>query len=322
MTLKEKLHQIYATVDAVAKAGHNKIQNYSYVKASDVTHAIREQLTALKVYAEINFDFVGGPFTIAREKAPTAPFAAVLVKCSILFHDLDSGETLTSSGLGTGCDNNDKAAYKAQTGALKYALKNAFLVPDDGDQPEADESVDEGSSSRRMPEYNDFRGTQAARKPAPHPTPAPAAKALSAPVPARGPAPVASSTETLPSSGVTPAAAPSKTETAQVAAREPGDDSEEELPTEEQMDAYRKRFKVFSDALSEKRVLQASKGLPINIKIRVFLLQVTGAADAKQLTKVQWDNFFQRVDAALALEEGLKGLAKLINKANGIETKK
>jgi hypothetical protein len=298
MTLKEKLHKIYETVDAVEKRGENTMQHYKYIKAADVTNAIRKQFTALKVYAEINFDFVGGPYTIARAKDKDAPFSAVNVKCSIMFHDLESDQVSTSSGLGTGADTGDKAAYKAMTGALKYALKNAFLVPDEAD-PEADESVDEA------PSFQDSRHS------APRPTAAPAAKAPSAPVTARGPAPVASSMETTRIVVEVP-----------VAPREPGDGSESDLPSEEDMNAYRKRFKILSDSLSEKRVLQASKGLPVNVKIKVFLLQVTGAPDAKQLTISQWNNFFQRVDAALALEEGLKGLAKLINKANGIETKK
>ena len=118
MTLPEKLHQIYSAIDQVEKRGRNQMQKYDYIKAADVTNAIRKQLIMLRVYAEINFEFVGPAYTIAREKAPNAPFSAVMVKCTIAFHDLDdvSKGPIFSSGLGTGADTGDKAAYKADDG--------------------------------------------------------------------------------------------------------------------------------------------------------------------------------------------------------------
>src|ERR1700676_1644517 len=115
MTLKEKLHKIYEAIEFIEKRGENTGQRYDYIKAADVTNAIRKQLIDLKVYAEINFDFVGFPYTIARAKDKDAPFSAVNVKCSVVFHDLESNETSTGSGLGSGADGGDKAAYKAQT---------------------------------------------------------------------------------------------------------------------------------------------------------------------------------------------------------------
>ena len=66
------------------------------------------------------------------------------VKATIVFHDLDFNEKLTASGLGDGADSGDKGIYKAQTGALKNALRNAFLLPDEAD-PEADEEVDKAT---------------------------------------------------------------------------------------------------------------------------------------------------------------------------------
>lgn len=40
-----------------------------------------------------------------------------------------SGATALIVAVGTGVDNEDKGAYKAQTGALKYALRQALLIP-------------------------------------------------------------------------------------------------------------------------------------------------------------------------------------------------
>jgi hypothetical protein len=57
--------------------------------------------------------------------------------------------------------------------------------------------------------------------------------------------------------------------------------------------------------------------------MRAFLLSVTQADDVKNITKGQWDTFFNRVEVTRnAPEVGLVGLAKKINEANGIEDKK
>jgi hypothetical protein len=273
MTLDEKLHKIYDTVDFIDKKGFNTSQKYKFMQSADVVRTIRKQFSELRVYAEINFDFVGEPFTIARAKEPTAPFSAVRARCSLVFRDLDSQEIRTGSGLGLGCDSNDKSAGKAQTNALKYALKNAFLVPDEAD-PEADESVDEKDT----------------REPGDEPI-----------------------HDSRPTRGATAAAASRAT-----ASTVEGDGA---LPTEAEMEAFRLSFGKLGEELATDGKLKASKSLPVNRKLLVFLLHITKADDAKSITRAQWENFFQRVDAKKADETGLIGLAALINQVNGVEPK-
>lgn len=275
MTLREKLNRLYADIECLEKSKHNKSQNYDYVPAVLVVRTVRKALIDLKVYAEINFTFEGQPYTIARAKEPNAPFSAVNVRCTVKFLDLESLETSTHSGLGSGADLGDKAVYKAQTGALKYALKNACLAPDERD-PEADESVDNGGYAPEMPAYEDWTGATAHAQMQPAPQPA----------------------------------------------REPGDDTDSLPPTEEQMAEYRKQFQKLGDDLSTNGKLKSSRGLPINRKLLVFLLHITKADDAKNITKGQWDNFFERVDAVKTQADGMIGLAKLVNKVNGVEDKK
>lgn len=335
MTLFEKLHAVYEAVDRIEKRGQNSKQNYSYIKASDVTREIRKQLAAQRVYAEINFDFYGEPFNVARDKSPNAPFSTVMVKCSVVFHDLDSIDTATGSGLGTGTDQGDKHAYKAQTGALKYALKNAFLVPDEAD-PEADETIDGGDQTYSQ-EPPDFQEAQHA---APRPAPAQKSEKVDgtpisspkAPQQAAKPVQAASATAAVcspaPVSGVPAAVAQSTTEAAPVAAPEHGDayegpDDNGALPTEEDLKTYRANFTKLGDDLTTAGKLKSSRNLPVNRKVLVFLMKIAGVDDAKKITKVGWDNFFARVEAAKSNPEvGLVGLGKLINKTNGIEDKK
>jgi hypothetical protein len=99
-----------------------------------------------------------------------------------------------------------------------------------------------------------------------------------------------------------------------------GPDDDGTLPTEEELTAYRKQFSDLGTELKGK--LKTSDGLPVNRKLLTFLMKMAGVGNAKQISKAGWDNFFTRVEAAKAKPEvGLVGIAKMVNKANGIEEK-
>ena len=88
------------------------------------------------------------------------------------------------------------------------------------------------------------------------------------------------------------------------------------------MDSYRKAFQKLGDALSTTGGLKSSPKLPIERKLLVFLLGITGADAAKNITNEQWKTFFARVEAGKNSEQvGLKGIAVLVNRASGIEPK-
>jgi hypothetical protein len=87
------------------------------------------------------------------------------------------------------------------------------------------------------------------------------------------------------------------------------------------MEAFRLSFGKLGEELATDGKLKASKSLPVNRKLLVFLLHITKADDAKSITRAQWENFFQRVDAKKADETGLIGLAALVNQINGVEPK-
>lgn len=291
MNLTQKLIQVYEKVDHIEKRGHNKNQNYDYVRAADMIHAIRKALLELNVYAEVNM-FNERQYTIAREKAPNAPFAAIDVRCVMVFRDADSGDTLTASGVGTGADVGDKAAYKAQTGAIKYALRNAFLIPDEASDPEADESTDENSNGQRQDPYQDYASRQSGSG-QPTRTTASTKKTLEAPY--------------------------EPTETDSKPTREPGDDTDantaqDALPTDEEISTYNKKIRILAESLASKEGgLKPSRNLPILRKVLAFLLAATGQKDAKSITKNQWDFFFTTVEDFSA-KKGIKALADKVEK--------
>jgi hypothetical protein len=65
------------------------------------------------------------------------------------FIDGETGEELVFHSEGEGQDAGDKGIYKAITGAQKYALMKAFMIPT-GDDPEADSGVDERNTKEEM----------------------------------------------------------------------------------------------------------------------------------------------------------------------------
>lgn len=354
--LLEKMLEIYKTVDFIPKNGYNKSQSYKFMRAADVVIELRKNLIAQRVYVEVNYTFWGPAYTIARDKAPNAPFSAVSVTCNLVFHDLDSAQTLTASGVGTGCDTNDKAGYKAMTGALKYALKNAFLVPDEAD-PEGDESVEETRNSERSPvregssiDLPDFQESKheeakAAAPRAARPTTAKASPKTGATAAATSPAPAPAGVPpankpdqaSLPissqprltglqnSESTTTDSSPASAQPSPAETREPGDESETvdtRMPNGEELALYRKLFQKLGDDLSTEGGLTQSPKLPIERKMLAFLLSITGANAAKEITNEQWKSFFARVEAGKNAEAvGLKGITVLINRVNGVQPK-
>ncbi len=219
----------------------------------------------------------------------------------------------------------------AQTGvaAVTYARRTGYLAAlgiaseDDDGQTASGRTpvVDDYSDCGGMNEMPDFQESRHA-----------APKAPAAPKPEKtvyipDASPKASSE--APSTAFDPKTAYSEASAALVtplAAPEHGDAWEEpevqQLPTEDEMAAYRKRFVELSNELSAHGKLTASKGLKTNTKLQVFLLSITKADAAKNITVAGWDDFFRRADAAIANPAiGLTGLTKLVNQANGIESK-
>ena len=143
--LMAKLADIVREIDHVEKSGRNDFQKYNYVKAADVAWLVRKALSERNIYLVSDVVEIRNYEIPAREGV----MQAVDVKMQFSFFDGDAPETppMVLHSYGTGTDKGDKAVYKAMTGALKYGLRHAFLIPDESD-PEADEKTDKATSSK------------------------------------------------------------------------------------------------------------------------------------------------------------------------------
>lgn len=291
LTLAQKLVKVYEEVDHVEKRGKNATQGYNYVKAGDLAHAVRNALLKLNVYAQAVFsDVRPWNFTTSSGK----PQNAFDVTCTLTFIDADNpdGVKFTSTGVGSGADFGDKGIFKAQTGALKYALRNAFLVPDDTD-PENDAGEKAETETKK------------AAKPA-------AEKASAAPK-AEIPNDLKGSSEkSSTTSNTTENSASPSNQTSLPASAQSSDSDANEVPNEEELKPFRKQHIALVKLLSENG-LTSETGNPQKKKVLAYLLKTTGADSAENVTKGQWRTFFQ-VTAAAA-EANVKGLVELVEAA-------
>lgn len=324
LNLRQKLASVYTKLDHVEKSGTNSKQNYKFVKSADMLRAMRNAFAELGIYAETNYDLLG-TYDIKTNSGGTMHTATV--KATIKLYDCDSDETMTISGLGDGADSGDKGIYKAQTGSTKNALRNGSLMPDEGDptggDPEGDETVDRQTdpdnfrpAPRREPvELPDFHDEPSKR--APRPTPAPAAS---------GATNVTGRSSTSPAAPVAAPSTPAQEPAGDAVSDSPRGDAyegpdDDRLPTEEELNGFRSAFSKLGDDLTTNGKLKSSKGMPVNAKLKAFLLHITGAPDPKKISKAKWDDFFKRVEKVKGTENGMIGLTKLVNNVNGIEEK-
>lgn len=135
MGLAKKLLEVMVECGHVSKDGRNNYQNYAYVTAARVNDLVNASLTKNGIVTATNFELLE-----LREVSTKEGKAERLatVKAEITLHDVDSEETLTISGIGSGQDVGDKGVAKAQTMAVKYAWKSTLLIDDASDDPDSD----------------------------------------------------------------------------------------------------------------------------------------------------------------------------------------
>lgn len=137
--LVRKLTEVMDQVKYIQKKGFNKFHKYSYATESDVSERVREELAQRVVMMIPNV--VESTVREHKNRSNNIEYI-VKVRMEFKFIDGETGEELIFHSEGEGQDAGDKGIYKAITGAQKYALMKAFMIPT-GDDPEADSGVDE-----------------------------------------------------------------------------------------------------------------------------------------------------------------------------------
>lgn len=143
--LVKKLAEVMDRVKYIQKKGFNKFHNYSYATEADVNESIREELS--KRHIIMIPDVKSCSHREHTNRRQQIEYITT-VEMEFTFIDGETGEKITFSSYGEGQDAGDKGVYKAITGAQKYALMKAFMIPT-GDDPEGDNGTDERNNQEQ-----------------------------------------------------------------------------------------------------------------------------------------------------------------------------
>lgn len=143
-----KLVEAMKSIDAVEKRGRNQQQGYNFVKSADVANEVRLALASQGI--AFSYSVVSERFWDSTTKSGNIQFFCSLL-INVTFTDSASGESISCQSIGWGADSQEKAPYKAMTGALKYALRMNFLIPDESD-PEEGHVHESVAAPRQQPQ--------------------------------------------------------------------------------------------------------------------------------------------------------------------------
>lgn len=164
-----KLSQVMGELDWIEKRGHNSFFNYDYAMESDILDAIRSKLAVRQVFVQTLIKSVDTMDTGKTSGRSNEKVFRTIVHTAHIFHDGETGEMLEINGYGVGEDTADKGAYKAMTGAMKYAMSKNFLISS-GDDPELEEDEEDGKKKTKGAAQQGVKRTSEAPQ-APAPTP-------------------------------------------------------------------------------------------------------------------------------------------------------
>ena len=145
--------EVVKRVSHVEKTGRNKAQKYTYASDTDLTIAMRGPMAA----HGLSLLPVGQ--TVVVDELPSKHGPKMVHRLTLrwrLVHT--SGQWIEVETTGQGWDSGDKALFKAQTGAKKYALHLLFLLPtvDDPDDERLTPKKDPREEWEATPKHASF----------------------------------------------------------------------------------------------------------------------------------------------------------------------
>lgn len=145
-SLAEAMHRVMTQVGYIQKKGTVTVgQGYKFAGEAQFIEAIRPELVAQQiVVCPIAMDM------LVNEVFPNSsgkPQNRVMLRVTFRFTHAASGQTLDVQTCGEGIDNGDKATNKAMTGAMKYALRQAFVI-ETGNDPDETPSAQQERAPR------------------------------------------------------------------------------------------------------------------------------------------------------------------------------
>lgn len=145
-SLAEAMARVMEQVGYVQKSKQMEFgQKYRYAGEADFIAALRPELVKQQiVIAPVAMEMIGME-TVKSQKGGEQN--RVVIKVAFRFTHAPTGQFLDVVTCGEGIDSGDKATNKAMTGAMKYALRQAFVIetgndPDDTPSQQQERKVE------------------------------------------------------------------------------------------------------------------------------------------------------------------------------------
>ena len=138
--LAEAICQVMADAGYVQKTGKNSFHGYNYASDADLLRVLQPAMAKAGLCM-----MATNISSIDKELDKGKTQTDVLVTYTLRH---TSGESIEIHAMGRGIDKEDKGGYKAMTGALKYALRQTFLIPT-GDDPEVHSQAHEEDAPKK-----------------------------------------------------------------------------------------------------------------------------------------------------------------------------
>jgi hypothetical protein len=151
--LVTKICEAIKTLGAIPKTGRNDFHKYSYRKHEDIMTVLQPALSTrgLLMFSKIK--------TLLSNTVEGKEGKSRHIVISVVYTITDGKNSIDFMGIGEGIDTGDKASYKAQTGAMKYALNDMFLLASEAD-PERDTKETPVNSPSTKTELSDSDKSQ------------------------------------------------------------------------------------------------------------------------------------------------------------------
>jgi hypothetical protein len=145
----KKVCQVIDEMGVIPKTGRNKFQGYDYRKHEDIMSKL--QLALVKnnlVFYPKEKKLVSNEIIEKTNKnGEVTKNSHVIIEVKYVLTDGES--SIDFMGLGEGIDNGDKAIYKAQTGATKYALNDLLMLASEMDAEAHDVQIKPNTTTNK-----------------------------------------------------------------------------------------------------------------------------------------------------------------------------
>src|SRR3990167_6897790 len=137
----KKLHKVMSAISYIQKDKVNEFHRYAYASEEVIKKALHKEFVDQGILLFVNILNERRDIIQVSSKTGTRETGITTMNVGYEFVDIETGQSISGTFVGSGEDSGDKGLYKAITGAIKYILTTTFLIPTGNDPEVADDKT-------------------------------------------------------------------------------------------------------------------------------------------------------------------------------------